>query len=199
MGLQLRFRARLLRDRLKDLSGVELKCTHNQSDDRPSPHVPLRFAVGGEDALLCYGQPSVRDRVIFGALVPWGELWRTGANEATLLALPFRALVAGIELARGRYSIYSIPSPDSWMVVINRSIRQSGRTRDEVGPRGNHFSNAYVGAVARSEIGRRVVPTRSCDFREQLTITPVIETPDRTVLAFEWERCAFDVPIERRG
>lgn len=195
MGLQLRFRLRLALDRLEDAVGSSPTCIHEDAPERPSPHATLSFNVGGAPGLLCYGRPSVRNRTIFGDVVPWGALWRTGANEATVLYLPTRASVAGISVKRGRYSLYTVPEPDSWTIILNRSIRQSGRTRDEIGAAGNHFDNAYVGVVASSEVGRATVPNVESDFHELLTAQVQEENGGATVLRFAWERRAFDLPI----
>ncbi len=152
-------------------------------------HMYAAFDVGGE-ALLCCNPCRGRST----GIVP--GCWALGQTKRRYHSLP--ASVAGIALPPGRYSVYSVPEPDAWTVVINRSIRQSGRTHDEVGVRGNRFPNAYVGVVARAEIGRAPVPTQPCAFQEQLTVTPTEGDADQTLLTFEWERRAFHIPIERR-
>ena len=196
MGLQLRFRVRLALDRLQDRLGVSPPDAEEGSPrDRLSPRVVLPFEVAGRPAALSFGRPAARGRVVFGDLVPWGALWRTGADEATVLYLPVAAHVAGMPLRRGRYSLYTVPEADSWTVVVNRSIRQSGRTRDEVGAKGNRFSNAYTGVVAASEVGRAPVPVVECPLREALTASVIEQSNHRTVLRLEWERRGFDLPI----
>src|SRR5687768_6929301 len=99
MGL--RFRATLALDRARSWFGVPLRCGPRGSAARVSPDDSLSFTVGGKEALLCYGRPLARGRLIFGGLVPYDALWRTGANEPTLLHLPFRAQIAGVAVPKG--------------------------------------------------------------------------------------------------
>ena len=164
------FQARLLADRARHLVSVPLRCApHYHTEGRDSPYASLRFAVGERDALICYGRPSVRGRKVLGGLVPEGELWRMGANEPTTLHLPFRATVGTIPVPRGVYSLYAIPGPE-WTLIVNRSTRQSGRTRDERGKRGNLFPEQLI-----------------------LSARPVDAT--RTELVLAWEEFEVVIPI----
>jgi hypothetical protein len=65
--------------------------------------------VDSARAKICYSRPYARGRVIFGDLVPWDTLWRTGANEPTIIFLNRRATIAGMEVRQGSYSIYTVP------------------------------------------------------------------------------------------
>ena len=195
--MSLRFRAALTAERLRHrLLGVPLACPHDvDNDSRESPHDVLRFTVDGRPALLCYGRPSVRGRRIFGELVPYGQLWRTGANEPTTLHLPFAADVAGLPLPRGRYALYSVPGETDWVLVVNGSTRQSGRTREERGRRGRLFPNAYTEAVARAEVGRRAVESTRVDHVEQLSIEAEPGAAGSTTLLLSWEEVQLRIPI----
>jgi hypothetical protein len=144
---------------------------------------------------LCYGRPSAGGRKVFGGLVPFGELWRTGANEPTTLHLPFRATVVDIEVPKGVYSLYSLPG-DPWQVVLNRSTTQSGRTREERGKAGNLFPNAYTDLVASAEVGRAEVHTRSGNHVEQLTFRAELALHESTCLVLAWERTEVLIPIK---
>jgi hypothetical protein len=102
--------------------------------ERASPFDSARVAVGGKLAQVCYGRPSVRGRRIFGEpgteptpLVQYGRLWRTGANEPTIIHLPFPATIAGLAVAPGSYSLYTVPGAESWTVIINRLSRSGTR------------------------------------------------------------------------
>jgi len=191
------FRARLALDRARALFGVPLRCAPRGAGDRPSPDGSLSFAVGDSPALLCYGRPSARGRAIFGGVVPWGELWRTGANEPTVLHLPFRAEVAGLRVARGKYALYTVPNPSGWTLVLNRSTRQWGLTRPERGPKGNLFPSAYTSWVAAAEVGRVPVEAREVPHVEQLTFRAEPLDDRTTLLLMEWERTQVVIPIRR--
>jgi hypothetical protein len=128
-------------------------------------------------------------------LVPYGELWRTGANEPTVLHLPFPADVAGMSVPRGRYSLYTLPNRDVWTLVINRSTTQWGLTRPERGPKGMLFPNAYTAWVQAAESGRIAVTTRSIPHVEQLTARAEVHDFKTTLVLLEWETTQVQIPI----
>jgi hypothetical protein len=97
-----------------------------EAAERPSPLRTTAFAVGGTQGLICYGAPSARGRVMVGGVDPYGELWRTGANEATAIHLEGPATVGGIALEAGSYSLYTRPNEDSWEVFLNSSFERWG-------------------------------------------------------------------------
>lgn len=181
--------------------GVELRCepagTPDQLGGRQSPPASLRFDVGGREALVCYGRPSARGRKVFGELVPFEELWRTGANEPTVLCLPFTAEIAGLRAPRGRYALYTVPSRGHWTLVVNRSVRQWGLTRTERGAGGRVFSSAYTDAVRSAELGRVGVETAEVPYVEQLSIRAEPLASDTTLLLLEWETTQVRIPIRR--
>ena len=115
---------------------AQLECyiargTMAEAQDRPSPLQSVEFSVGGNDALLCYGAPSARDREIMGGLVPYGQPWRVGANEATALHLTGPANVGGVELDPGTYSLYAIPGEEEWTFLINSNADRWGIPIDD--------------------------------------------------------------------
>lgn len=197
MAFAIRLRARLALDRLRALVGVPLECgiTADMAA-RPSPRDSVRFEVEGRAALLCYGRPSARGRRVFGNLVPHGELWRLGANEPTVLHLPFAARIAGIRVGKGKLALYAIPGPSEWTIVLNRSTRQWGLTRPERGRDGVLYDNAYTAAVASAEIGRAVLSTSAIPHTEQLTARAEVVDARRTLLLFDWETTRVTVPVE---
>ncbi|MEX2364553.1 MAG: DUF2911 domain-containing protein, partial [Balneolaceae bacterium] len=72
------------------------------------------------------GQPYKSGRVIFGDLEPYGEVWRTGANEATEITITDTVLMGTEAIHPGTYSLFTIPNPDSWTVILNRDLGQWG-------------------------------------------------------------------------
>lgn len=93
---------------------------------RTSPNAMVTQTVGVTDATITYGRPSVRDRVIYGDLVPYGEVWRTGANEATTITVEDDVMVEGEPLAAGTYALFTIPGEDTWTVIFNAEAEQWG-------------------------------------------------------------------------
>lgn len=78
-----------------------------------------------------YGRPSMRGRKIMGGLVPWNQVWRTGANQATHLKTNYDMIIGGVPLPRGRYTLWSLPSPTGWKFIINKQTGQWGTNYDE--------------------------------------------------------------------
>ena len=105
--------------------------TVDEARARPSPLSEMTFAVGGYEGTLCYGAPSANGRVIMGALVPFGEIWRLGANEATALHLSGPAVVGGVRLEAGSYSLYAIPGEGEWTFFLNSNVNRWGVPVDD--------------------------------------------------------------------
>ena len=155
-------------------------------EGRASPYDSLAVPLGDAAARICYGRPSVKGRTIFGGLVPYDTLWRTGANEPTVLHLPVAAEVAGIRLEPGSYSLYTVPGRDGWQVVLNRSTTHWGA------------EGQYRGEVRAQEIARApVVAERLPTPVETFTIRAQPSGPRATELLLEWENTRVRVPIRR--
>jgi hypothetical protein len=99
---------------------------------RPSPMGMARITLGDTYVRVVYSRPYLRGRTsIFGtkesgAIVPFGERWRTGANEATAITVTGDVMVAGRKLAAGTYSLFTTPGPDTWMVHFNSRLGLDG-------------------------------------------------------------------------
>lgn len=89
---------------------------------RVSPNAEVSQTIGTTEVLVTYGRPGVRDRDIFGGLVAFDEVWRTGANESTALVLSDDVTIEGEEVPAGTYSIYTIPGEDEWTIIINEKM-----------------------------------------------------------------------------
>ena len=95
---------------------------------RPSPsaHAQCKFS-DGKTITVDYSSPRMRGRKIFGDLVPYGAVWRTGANEATTFITNEDVItVNGTKIPAGSYTIFTIPNPDNWALIINRHTGESG-------------------------------------------------------------------------
>jgi hypothetical protein len=89
---------------------------------KASPNAAVSQTIGTTQVSLTYGRPSVNDRTIFGGLVPYDEVWRTGANESTAITFSDDVLIEGEEVSAGTYSLYTMPSEDSWNIIINDKL-----------------------------------------------------------------------------
>ena len=139
--------------------------------------------IGPATISVDYGVPQKRGRAIWGALVPWGELWRTGANRATHLETN-HALVLGegdgaLAVPAGVYTLFSIPEADGGVLIVNRQTGQGGTTYDEARDLGRV-------TLARSPLDETV---------EAFTIAVESTGARSGVLSLRWDRDAFSVPI----
>lgn len=85
----------------------------------PSPQVRIFQEIGNTNMRLQYSRPAVRGRKIFGDLVPFGKLWRTGAAESSKLSFDKEVTIAGEQVAPGNYSLLTIPGENSWEIILN--------------------------------------------------------------------------------
>ena len=90
---------------------------------RVSPNAMVSQTLGTSVVTITYGRPAVREREVFGGLVPFDQVWRTGANESTTLTTTGDLLIGDAELPAGTYSVYSIPVTEgSWTVIFNSKL-----------------------------------------------------------------------------
>lgn len=94
---------------------------------RVSPNAAVSQTIGTTEVTITYGRPSVRDRVIFGERVPYDEVWRTGANEATTITFSKDVTVEGQPLEAGTYGLFTIPrQKGNWTIIFNSVSTQWG-------------------------------------------------------------------------
>jgi tetratricopeptide (TPR) repeat protein len=91
-----------------------------------SPRIVTEQRVGLATIKLNYGQPNMQGRKIFGALIPYGRLWRTGANSSTKISIDQTVTFAGEKIPAGDYSLYSIPGEKIWTIIINNNTKHWG-------------------------------------------------------------------------
>mgnify|MGYP001036697952 CR=1 FL=1 len=95
-------------------------------EEIPSPLKKLSETVSGVQVEMQYGSPGVKGRTIWGELVPYGEVWRTGANEATWISFDKDITIQGNEVPAGKYGLFTIPNNDEWTVILNKTWDQWG-------------------------------------------------------------------------
>ena len=152
---------------------------------RKSPLDSISFTVSKQPVKLCYGRPSSRGRVMLGGKdVPYGKLWRTGANEPTIFFAPVPLSVAGLEVPPGVYSLYTVPGPREWEIIVNRSVAQWGK------------ENQYTDEIKAQELGRAKVKSEKVSAPvETFTIRAEPAGSDAKALVLEWEKTRVRIPI----
>ena len=150
---------------------------------RLSPRDSVSAAVGGARVSVGYGRPSMRGRRIFGGILPWGQVWRTGANITTQLTTDRALVIGGTTVPAGTYSLYTLPEPDRWTLIVNRKTGESGR------------EDTYDPA---QDVARIPMRFRALDAPvETLTIRLEPEGTG-TVLRIAWETTEAWVPVSAR-
>ena len=95
-------------------------------EKRVSPHESTSATIAGKKITIEYGRPYKKGRKIYGGLVPFGEVWRTGADEATKLTTEADLMVGDMHVAKGTYSLFTIPSEKGWTLILNKVADQWG-------------------------------------------------------------------------
>ena len=166
-----------------DLSRCFLRgATVEETADRPSPLRATAISVGETTGQLCYGAPSANGREIMGGLVPYGELWRSGANEATAIHLDGPATVGGVSLAAGSYSLYTLPNQGEWQVFLNSNFERWGI------PISDEVRTTDVGSFT-------VTPEATDGMVETLTYSFESTGANAGELVMEWENTRIRIPV----
>jgi hypothetical protein len=154
-------------------------------DKRKSPLDSTSFTVAGKPVKVCYGRPSLRGRQMLGGeAVPFGQIWRTGANEPTMIHATGPITIAGLKVPAGTYSLYTVPGKTDWEVVVNRSITQWGEESN------------YTDAVKKQELGRATVKAESISAPvERFTIRAEPASGEAKELELEWEKTRVRIPV----
>lgn len=165
---------------------------------RPSPIGIAKISLGDTYIKVTYGRPYMRGRRIFGApgdtvtyLVPFGELWRTGANEATEITTTSALQVAGQRLAAGTYAIFTVPSASSWEIRFSPQLGLDGTGRiDEES--GEFTADVYDPG---RDVLRVTVPSGgAAEDVDQFTIE-FARTGTGADMIMRWERTEVRIPI----
>lgn len=145
----------------------------------PSPTAKLTQMVALDEITVEYSRPGIKERNIFGGLLTYGKLWRTGANASTKITFPRDVNLAGSSLEAGTYSIFTIPKEDSWTVIFNKN------------------ENARTGNYDKEQDALRieVKPMKLEDKRETFTIDFEHFTAEGAHLYMAWENTKVSIPI----
>ena len=105
---------------------VVLAITANSQEDkasRPSQPAQAKGSINGKTVTVDYSSPLVKGRKIWGDLVPYNQVWRTGANETTSIEFSDDVLLEGKKIAKGKYALFTMPGEKEWVIIINRTIK----------------------------------------------------------------------------
>lgn len=146
-----------------------------------SPRDSAEVVLKGKTISVNYGRPSMRGRKIMGELVPYNKVWRTGANEATSFVTEADLQIGGIHLPQGSYTLYTLPSPKQWKLIINKQTGQWG--------------TVYKADLdfARINLQKKAIKGKPV---EEFLISLTRNGNDAGTLILEWESTSLSIPFK---
>ena len=148
-----------------------------------SPEARVEFAQGSTEVSVFYNRPGKKGRDIFGGLIPYGEVWRTGANEASTFTTTKDVQVGGKPLPAGEYTLWTIPERDSWTVIFNKKHYPWGVSLDGKAARDPAFDALQV-----------QVPVETLATPVEL-FTIAFEENGQLRMVLAWDKTQVGVPI----
>lgn len=146
---------------------------------RPSPLEVVTMKWEDTYVKVTYSRPHKRNRTVFGELVPYGKVWRTGANEATELTTTGDIRLADQPVPAGTYSVFSIPQKDKWTIILNSELGQWG---------------AYRYDESKDVLRFEVPASKLSDTYEPFTIE-FEQTANEVLLKMMWDQTGVEIPV----
>jgi tetratricopeptide (TPR) repeat protein len=148
---------------------------------KPSPSATVTQTVGLTDISVVYSRPGVKNRTIWGDLVPYGKMWRAGANKATMFSTSADIIIANQQLPKGEYSLFIIPEENAeWTVIFNKETELWG-------------TGEYDEAMDKMRI--TVAPAESADMTERLEFRFSDVDMSSAVFSLNWEKIQLNIAI----
>jgi hypothetical protein len=139
-------------------------------EKRISPHENVSVELNGKQLSIAYGRPSLKQREFGKEVAPYGQVWRLGADEATKLTVPSSTKVqGGPELAAGSYSLWAIPGPNKWTMIVNKQADVWGTQYDQ-----------------SQDLARFDLPVKKTAPVEEFTITLTKKSDKSAEVSFAW-------------
>ena len=147
---------------------------------RPSPPGKAEVVLKGKTITIDYSRPFAKGRKIIGGIVPYNQVWRTGANEATTFTTPIDLTIEDTKVPAGTYTLYSLPSESGWKLIINKQTGQWGTEYDQ-----------------KQDLARvDMQSAKTAQPVEQFTISFDKKGEDAATLVMEWENTKVSVPVK---
>jgi hypothetical protein len=153
-----------------------------RQQNRVSPHETVELALNGKKISITYGRPSMKSRKIMGALVPYNAVWRTGADEATVLTTEADLMIGTLAVPKGSYSLFTLPTESGWKLIVNKTAKQWGAF--------NYDEKQDLGRTDM-KVGKTSAPV------EQFTIT-LTKAGSGALLKMAWENTTASVDVKAK-
>ncbi len=150
-----------------------------QEDDksqRPSPPASTTANINGINVTIDYSAPAVKGRSVWGDLVPYGKVDRTGANEATVFSVDKNVLINGEPLAAGQYALFTIPTETDWTLIFNKEAEQWG---------------AYDYKESEDALRVTITPQMVDEFKERLEF----KVMENGSVIYHWDKLTFSFTV----
>ena len=148
---------------------------------RPSPSAKVSQVIGLTEITVDYSSPTAKGRTIWGGVVPYDQMWRTGANQATKITFSRDVTFGGKAVPAGTYALFTIPTKGAWTVILNKKADQTGTGRDY---------------HADMDLVRFQIHPKAAPHRERLTFLFSDFTDDQGSLDLEWDKLRLSIPIK---
>jgi len=163
---------------------ADATCEPEREQGIPSPGACASIALGSSQLEVQYSSPSKKDREIFGALVPHGDVWRTGANEATVFETASPLTVGGEVLPAGSYGLFTIPGETEWTLIFNSVTDQWG---------------AFEYDESQDVLRTMVAPSAADASQEQFSISFESVSDMEATMVLAWDDVRVSVPLAVSG
>lgn len=150
---------------------------------RSSPSATLMQTIGLTDMTIKYSRPGVKGRQVFGGLVPYDQVWRTGANEATTITFSDEVTINGQKLPKGTYALFTVPGRDSWDIVFNKQGEQWGAF---------NYDKAQ-------DVVRVTVKPEKAEFREWMQFGVPEMTTDTAKVVLRWDTVLVPFTVDTKS
>ena len=154
--------------------------SHAQLTPQPSSTQKITQDLGLGKINLVYSRPNVKGRKIFGGMEPYGTVWRTGANSATVIKFSDEVTMEGKKIPAGEYGLFSIPGENEWTIILNKQPNQWG---------------AYTYKAADDFLRFTVKTEHLAALTETMTLAFNDVTPTACSLQMRWEHSGFNIKI----
>lgn len=159
---------------------VNVQAQKKSKKMRKSPTVSSEAQMGDTDITIKYGSPAVKGRKIWGGLVPFGKVWRTGANEATTFEVTKAVMIDGQELPAGKYALFTIPGKQEWTFILNADHDQWG---------------AYNYDEDKDVLRFTAKPGKTANLVERMAFNIATKGGAAAAITFTWENVAVSFKV----
>lgn len=149
-----------------------------------SPHETAMSNIGKMHVHIDYSSPRVRGRVIWGGLVPYDQVWVTGAHKATTISFTENVIIGDITVPKGTYALFTIPGKEKWTIILNKNYKQ-------------HLADDYD---IKEDVARMIVTPQALDHVQEdlfYEVKSVNDTKGTITLSWEKVSVSFDVMIAK--